>query len=116
MSRQYQDWAPGCMRLEEIETVFERLIPFEEIILDGYIEEIFTCTETSVDLSIGICYQNGLGEDESQARYVVNLFWNGEYININGDYSRDELMLDSDLHRRVLESWNVCAVKSQKTN
>lgn len=116
MKEKHQDWTSVCMRLEEMETIFERFIPFEEIILDGHIEEVFICAETSVDLSIGICYQSDLGEDGSQARYVVNLFWNGEYINIEGDYSREELWLDSDLHQRVLEQWNKLVLKSTNAN
>ena len=113
-NKKYQEQMSGCLSLDEVREILKNRIPFADIILNKGIVEFYSCTEPAVDCSIGISYESCLGDDASQNRYIINLFWNDEYINSDGDYSRDELMQSEDLCTQIQSKWNECVIHTNE--
>lgn len=66
------------MTTKEMKNIFAMEIPLESIEVDSGIYEFYE----EKDKSIGISYEN----IEDRYVYIFNLFINGEYINIDGEY------------------------------
>lgn len=63
--------------------------PLDELIKNGKIDEFYE----EGDLSIGVCYQDR--EYDNTGQYIYNIFFRGEYINI--DYYDDIDLVIRDL-------------------
>lgn len=66
------------MTIKEMENIFTTEIPFERLAVDSGICEFYV----KDNKSIGISYEN----IDGKLVYIFNLFVDGEYINIGGEY------------------------------
>lgn len=66
------------MTIKEMENIFTTEIPSERLVVDYGICEFYV----KDNKSIGISYEN----IDGKLVYIFNLFVDGEYINIGGEY------------------------------
>ena len=83
------------MTIKEMKNIFIMEIPLEGIEVDSGIYEFYE----EKNKSIGISYEN----IEGRYVYIFNLFINGEYINIDGEYKSIY-----DAIENVTKIWNEC--------
>jgi hypothetical protein len=81
---------------KEMEEIFLNEIPLEGLAVDSGIYEF----HTDGNKSIGISYEN-IEDDVPHVSYIFNMFINGEYINIPGNY---ESIYDAI--KTVTHEWN----------
>jgi len=72
----------------------------EELTLNAGFTILYDDEEGKIGVSLEGGYDGVLGPV-----YIFNLFYKGEYTNINGQYAKDELLND-ELIRDLCNTWN----------
>jgi len=96
-----KDYGKIPMTESRMEEILGNDVYFDQLEKDGGIFEFFSLG----DLSIGISYESEGPDGEAMDRYIYNLFYQDEYINVPGYGTKEDQIPDAVI-KELVEKWN----------